>query len=157
MDRIGKTRAFLTEFIIVILFFSLAVVVTLQLFLAAHNQSKFSKDTTIAYIKLQNIAEEIKVYSNNIEEFLTKGNGWVRGENVEVESYVRFYNKDWIVSDEKDATYIMTANLLYEEKDAGKLLQVDLIMEENLSDSKTEEPLCSILVKSYISYEEGAL
>ncbi|NLZ81551.1 MAG: hypothetical protein GX913_07120 [Clostridiales bacterium] len=157
MDKIGKTRAFLTEFIIVILFFSLAVVVTLQLFLAAHNQSELSKDTTIAYIKAQNIAEEIKVHSDNLGEFLTAGNGWIKSEISEIESYTRFYNKDWVVSNKQDSVYIMKANLYYEEKDSGKLLQIDLIMEERAENNKTMNPLCNIVVKSYIPYEGGAL
>ncbi len=157
MNRIGKTRAFLTEFIIVILFFSLAVLVTLQLFLAAHNQSELSKDTTIANIKSQNIVEEIKVHSDNLEEFLTAGNGWLKSKVTDEESYTRFYNKDWVVSTEQDSFYIMTVNLNYEDKDAGRLLKVDLILEEKLDRNQRRETLCNIVVKSYIPYEEGAL
>ena len=157
MNRIGKTRAFLTEFIIVILFFSLAVVVTLQLFLAAHNQSELSKDTTIANIKSQNIVEEIKVHSDNLEEFLTAGNGWLKSKVTDEEIYTRFYNKDWVVSTEQDSFYIMTVNLNYEDKDAGRLLKVILILEEKLDRNQRMEPLCNIVVKSYIPYEEGAL
>lgn len=157
MDKIGKTRTFLTEFIIVILFFSLSIVITLQLFLAAYNQSELSKNTTIAYIKAQNIAEEIKVYSDKLDEFLTLGNGWEKSGLSEEESYTRFYNIDWIISNEEEAIYIMIADLQYHEQEAGKLLQVDLILKEKTDMNKREEPLCNIVIKSYIPFEEGAL
>lgn len=157
MDRIGKTRTFLTEFIIVILFFSLSIVVTLQLFLESHNQSELSKDTTIAYIKVQNIAEEIKIHSDKLEEFLTLGNGWVKNEVDDGESYRRFYNNDWIISTEQDAAYIMIAKLQYENQDSGKLLQIELMVDEQVNIYETEESLSNIVLKTYIPYEEDAL
>lgn len=52
-----KRNAFLVEIVIVILFFSISVSVILQLFVAAHQKSQQSRDTNVAMIKAQEIAE----------------------------------------------------------------------------------------------------
>lgn len=157
MSRTGKTRAFLTEFIIVILFFSLSVVITLQLFLAAHKQSVLSKEITVAYIKAQNIAEEIRVNGDNLDEFLTSGNGWIENNLTEYESYRRFYDEDWVISNEDTAAYIMTVMIQYHEEDAGRLLEVDIELGNKTEVKKNKKSLCTLELKKYLPDKEDDL
>ena len=60
MKKLNKTRAFLTEFIIVILFFSIAAVITIQLYAKANDTSNKNKELIDAVICAQTIAENIK-------------------------------------------------------------------------------------------------
>ena len=60
MKEHNKTRAFLMEFIIVILFFSIAAVITLQLFANANNKSESNNDMINAVVCAQSVAENIR-------------------------------------------------------------------------------------------------
>jgi hypothetical protein len=59
MKRSGSA-IFLMEFIIVILFFSLSVVVTLQMFVTAHQMDTESTQINGALLHAQNVAEQFK-------------------------------------------------------------------------------------------------
>jgi Tfp pilus assembly protein PilV len=56
----SQMNSFFVEIIIVILFFAISVAVTLQLFVAANNRAQQSRDLSIAVIKAENIAEQVK-------------------------------------------------------------------------------------------------
>ena len=60
MIKLNKTRAFLTEFIIVILFFSIAAVITMELYVEAHNMSKSGISLSDATVYAGNVAEHIR-------------------------------------------------------------------------------------------------
>lgn len=120
MEGIGKTRAFLTEFIIVILFFSLAAVITLELFLAADEKSNLSAAQTNAYLKMQMIAEEARGNGAYIDSLFSEANGWNNG--------VRYYNSDFTLCTEEDAEYVLTAQLTKEATDAGVMSHISLEM-----------------------------
>lgn len=60
MVKLNKTRAFLTEFIIVILFFSVAAVITMELYVEANNMSNDNVHISNAAIYAQSTAENIR-------------------------------------------------------------------------------------------------
>lgn len=121
MEGIGRTRAFLTEFIIVILFFSLAAVTTLQLFLAASEKSHLSTEQTDAYLKLQMIAEEARGNGPYLDSLFSKANGWQDG--------IRYYDGDFALCGREEAVYAMTALLGRTRQEAGETVSVSLRME----------------------------
>lgn len=57
-------NSFLIEIVIVICFFSISAVAILQLFVAANNRAQQSRDLSVAVIKAQDIAEQIKGLSS---------------------------------------------------------------------------------------------
>lgn len=63
----NQINSFFVEIIIVILFFAISAAVTLQLFVAANNRAQQSSDLSVAVIKAQNIAEQIKGLSSSDE------------------------------------------------------------------------------------------
>lgn len=136
MEGIGKTRAFLTELIIVILFFSLAAVITLQLFLAAADESNLSTVKTNAHLKMQMIAEEVRGHGVYIDSLFSEANGWYNG--------TRYYNGDFVLCAEEDAEYVLTVKLTKDETEAGVMSHVSLEM-----CSTEQEQLGKIAVSVY--------
>ncbi len=65
MEKRAKSRAFLTEFLIVILFFSISAVIIVQLFVNASNKINESTDKTKANLLITNTIEDIKYKIEN--------------------------------------------------------------------------------------------
>lgn len=139
MNGIGKARAFLTEFIIVILFFSLSAVITLQLFLAADQKSELSTEKTNAYIKLQTIGESVKTNREYLDSFFSKANGW--------DSYVRYYDEDFNLCEKEASAYLLKAEVTQTEKEAGDISAVQL---EFVKNTEQAEVLGELLVTTYL-------
>ena len=120
MEGIGKTRAFLTEFIIVILFFSLSAVITLQMFLAASEKSGKSTEQTSVYLELQAMAEEIR--GNGIKkELLSTGSTWENG--------YCYYREDFSVCNMDEAFYtVLVKEMASQEREAGITRKIQLVM-----------------------------
>lgn len=142
MDKIGKTRAFLIEFIIVILFFSVSAIITLQLFLAANEKSQLSIDKTNACAKIQSVAEEIRVNTEYLDSFFSSANGW--------ENDTRYYNEAFALGNKADAKYILRADISEQQNSAGKLISVELVFWKAGTAEAPEEELCRLTVKSYL-------
>ncbi|MBR6637986.1 MAG: type II secretion system protein [Lachnospiraceae bacterium] len=139
MKNIGKVRAFLTEFVLVILFFSLSAVIALQLFLKANDKSEQSRNLTMAYMVAEQTAEAIKSgdADESLEELLNRKGCW--------------YDKDWVACDEAEAEFVMSLKVVTETTAAGELVDVVVVVEE-----KTEDvPLCELPVTIYRSVTEG--
>ena len=139
MKNIGKVRAFLTEFVLVILFFSLSAVIALQLFLKANDKSEQSRNLTMAYMVAEQTAEAIKSgdADESLEELLNRKGCW--------------YDKDWVACDEAEAEFVLSLKVVTETTTAGELVDVVVVVEE-----KTEDvPLCELPVTIYRSVTEG--
>lgn len=65
MEKRAKSRAFLTEFLIVILFFSISAVIIVQLFVNASDKINESTDKTKANLLITNTIEDIKYKIEN--------------------------------------------------------------------------------------------
>ncbi|MBE5937492.1 MAG: type II secretion system protein [Lachnospiraceae bacterium] len=105
-----RTRAFLTEFIIVILFFSVAAVIVVQLFAAAYGKSKKAKELTDAGIIITNVSEQIKAMS--FDEF-------------EKYDKTRYYDENWIETTEDKKTYILTIDTELTAQSGGRGMLYD--------------------------------
>ena len=136
MKEHNKTRAFLMEFIIVILFFSIAAVITLQLFANANNKSEANDDMIDAVICVQSVAENIRA---EVSEYNEEG------------IYTKYLDNDF--------NYV-TEDAYYEEKvivsisnehslDIGTLFEYEIII-SSVEDSKE---IYSLKMSKYVSKE----
>lgn len=139
MKNIGKVRAFLTEFVLVILFFSLSAVIALQLFLKANDKSEQSRNLTMAYMVAEQTAEAIKSGDADepLEELIDKRGCW--------------YDKDWAACGEAEAEYVLSLKVVTEKTVAGELVDVVVVIESKTADA----PLCELPVTIYRSVTEG--
>lgn len=136
MKRLNKTRAFLTEFLIVILFFSIAAVITIQLFANTSKKSKENEDLINAVICAQTVAENIR-------------------------SQATTYNSEGIYTKYIDKNLIYTeSDALYEEKiivkinaeassDIGTMYDYDIM----ILDLETNEEIYTMKMSKYVSRE----
>lgn len=136
MKEHNKTRAFLMEFIIVILFFSVAAVITLQLFANANSKSEANKDMINAVILAQSVAEniraEVSVYNKEgiYTKYLDSDLNYVEEEG--------YYEEKVIVS-------------LVEEKssDIGGLYEYEII----ISSIRDDKEIFTLTMSKYVSKE----
>lgn len=106
MNRRDRTRAFLTEYIIVVMFFAIAAVITIQLFVTASKKSTEAKEKTNAYIIITNFVEDIMALNSSKD---------IKDNN----DYNVYYDKDFNVVTEKESIYKLTVDFrLSNEKTA---------------------------------------
>lgn len=136
MQRLEKTRAFLTEFIIVILFFTISSVITVQLFVSANKKSAESISVTQGYFKAETLAEQIKAkidFSNDnvIYDYMTKEAGYLFDENNDNEYYFQYYDKDYKVANKDDAYIYGIVSIKSQETSAGVLYNITVSFNDN--------------------------
>lgn len=136
MKEHNKTRAFLMEFIIVILFFSIAAVITLQLFANANSKSRDNDDMINAVICAQSVAENIRaeVSDYNKEGIYTK---YLDSDFNYVEDGA-YYEEKVIVSLIEDYS-----------SEIGTLYEYEIII-SNVGDNKE---IYSLTMSKYVSKE----
>ena len=136
MQRLEKTRAFLTEFIIVILFFTISSVITVQLFVAANKKSAESISITQGYLKAETLAEQIKANidfskENVIYDYMTKEAGYILDENKDNEYYFQYFDKDYKETDKDDAYIYGIVSIKSQETSAGLLYNIIVSFNNN--------------------------
>lgn len=141
MKNIGRVRAFLTEFVLVILFFSLSAVIALQLFLKANDKSEESKNMTMAYIIAERTAEEIKAAAMN------------KSANENMEDNLFWYDEDWVFCNEEGAKYVLAIHENDEQTAGGELVNIIIVISEMAS----EEVLCELPVTIYRTVLESGV
>lgn len=138
MEKLNKTRAFITEFIIVILFFSIAAVITVELYVDANNKSNKNIRMTDAVLRAQTVAENIKAGTMCIDDG---------------SMYLEYLDEDMNFVSEADAVYVecITKNVVNKNtSDAGVEYSYDI----TISYSKSNEKLYSLSFRQYKSEEE---
>lgn len=110
MNGVEKSRTFLTEFIIVILFFSVSAVILLGVFVKANDKSKtgiiLDKCSLITRdLEAKLSFEETELKDNTIEQLVHKklsDNGFLsNGKTV----YVKYFDEDFKETEKKEAVY----------------------------------------------------
>ena len=150
VNRLEKTRAFLTEFIIVILFFTISAVITVQLFVEANKKSSKSMNTTESYIMAENIVENIKASLNSggmeaVDGYITDSENYIKNSEGK---YYQYYDKKLEVADEDDAYIIGKVVVSRREKDGGTMYSITVSFEDST------EIFCNIETKMYIGEEK---
>lgn len=152
MKPIRRTNIVLIELIIVILFFSLSSVITLQLFVEANRQSKESKITTDLLIKMENKANEF--YENPLtiaEQFLSEG--WIKEDTVGNEyKFAIYYDKNLESVDKKSGSYYITAILKENSHRAGVFWEMELTAFRKDEIDKKDTELITFPAGKYIGH-----
>ncbi len=135
MQRLEKTRAFLTEFIIVILFFTISSVVIVKLYVAGNEKSIESMNITSGYLKAEEIAEKIKAYVDFSEDkviynYMTNEAGFTYKEGTN-EEYYQYFDNDYNVSTYEEAEIIGYVSAKQKETSAGKLVYFTVEFKDN--------------------------
>ncbi|NLL93286.1 MAG: hypothetical protein GX225_03945 [Clostridiales bacterium] len=86
MNNIQRNRTFLTEFIIVILFFSIASVIIVNLYVKANDKSEASYNLTKASILCENLATELNNISYDYDNPIISTLGDASPEQVLLEN-----------------------------------------------------------------------
>ncbi len=130
-----KTSLFLTELIIMILFFSVSAAVCMRLFASAHTMSKDSRDLSSAVMEAQSAAECFKSAGGDIS-----GSASILGASVTDSGFVINYDSDWIKTDGGDFEYYLALEA------SGSYANI-CVYENN-----SEDPIFELTVKA-VSYE----
>lgn len=139
----SKSALVLMELIIVILFFSLASTVCIQLFAKSHLLSQKTVNENHAVIHAQNLAECFLATEGNTVEIAS-----LLGATASVPDegkVILLFDKNWDPCDEHRAHY--TASLVV-QPEANGLIAADISIEPYLSDFT--EPIYSLTVMHHI-------
>ena len=136
------------EIIIVILFFSLSVVVSLELFVQGHLKSVLSEQKNIALIRAQSAAELVEGYDPSGKEQLSavlKGSSELFG----LAGGSLYYDSDWNCAEEVNAAFALTVSFTEEKTGAGRMVTAEIRVTK-LAD-KTADPLASLETGYYLA------
>lgn len=115
-DKSSKSSLFLMELIMSILFFSLAAVICLILFIKSHTLSKSSVELNHSVVLCESIAEQFY------------------GNNGVINDGIMYFDKQFVECNSKDdAWYMLTYTVNYHNNDVN-LLECDITM-ENIKDN----------------------
>ena len=137
MERLNKTRAFLTEFIIVILFFSVAAVIAINLYVEADQRNDESVLKSLLSMQVQSVAENIRAQKDNYSS---------------IGMYTEYLDEDMCTIDEKKAQYmqkIIVSVVGDKVMTTGREYKYDIV----ISDIDSEEELFSLTFRQYVSGE----
>ena len=141
MNRLEKTRAFLTEFIIVILFFTISAVITVQLFVEANKKSNDSISITDGNLMSQTLIEELKpcLKHNGIsgaDTYMTEKAGCIK-ETTGL--YYQYFDKKFNEVSSDDAYILGKVIIKTEEYKQGKLYTVTVSFDTSEKNINTIE------------------
>lgn len=145
MNRLEKTRAFLTEFIIVILFFTISAVITVRLFVEANKKSNDSINITKGNIMSETIIEELKTNIsrdgiNGAEYYMSEDESYIKEDTG---LYYQYFDKEFNVVSKDDAYVLGKVVIKTDKKLQGNLYTVTVSFEN------IEKIICSIETKIY--------
>ena len=122
----NQINSFFIEIIIVILFFSISAAVTLQLFVAANNRAQQSSDLSVAVIKAQDIAEQIKGLSS-LDELTETLKGAKHTSSGGTEHFLFNYDKQWNQT-QSTPQYKIDIALTKSAVESGVLVHADILV-----------------------------
>lgn len=146
----SKSALVLMELILVILFFSLASTVCIQLFAQSHLLSSRTVNENHAVIHAQNLAECFLATEGDIPQmnalFQQDANG------VPDNTVMLFFNKDWEECDEKDAGYYAR---LVKVTDTEDMIFAEITVDSYPDDAN--EPIYTLTITHHISQRRAGL
>lgn len=119
-----QINSFFIEIIIVILFFAISVSVTLQLFVTANSRAQQSSDLSVAVIKAENIAEQIKSLpsADALPKELEAAKRTGSGDGLR---YTIGYDKQWNPTD-TNPRYAADVTMKRTKSNGGTLVVADI-------------------------------
>ena len=134
-----KRNAFFVEIIIVILFFSLSVVVSLELFVQGYMKSVLSEQKNRALIRAQSVAELAQGYDPSGDEPFSAG---LEGDSA-------FYDEEWNAAEETNAAFELTVRFEEENTGPGRMITVQ-IDATRFSNGEAADELVSLKTGYYL-------
>lgn len=130
----NSVNSFFVEIIIVILFFTISVSVTLQLFVAANNRAQQSSDLSTAVVKSEDIAEQVSGLSSAdaIPKVLERATRTVSGG---VEHYRLAFDRQWNEV-HSDPRYVIDIALKKTLSAGGTLVSTDITVTKTTGGEK---------------------
>jgi len=119
-----QINSFFVEIIIVILFFAISVSVTLQLFVTANSRAQQSSDLSVAVIKAENIAEQIKSLpsADALPKALESAKQTGSGDGL---LYTIGYDKQWNPV-ETNPRYVVDVTMKRTKSNGGTMVVADI-------------------------------
>lgn len=136
MQRLEKTRAFLTEFIIVILFFTISSITVIKLYVAANENIDDSIILNKTSLMCETLCEEIKAYSDFQEEdgiiydLMINKKGYIRSEES-IERYYQYFDEDLEVCNKENGKFISYITVKKDEMQAGDLYKIEIVFKSS--------------------------
>lgn len=112
----SRSQLFLIELIIVILFFSFAGAITVQVFSKAHELAQNSTDLNGAILAVQRAAETDKTAAFS---------------EIDMNQEPIYFNSNWGLSTPSEAVYTLKSNITLEEREAGSMAVYDYTVMSN--------------------------
>lgn len=122
---IEHINSFFLEMILVLFFFSVSVVITLQLFVSASGRANQSRDLSAAILCAQNVAEQVKGLSSaeEVPELLKTAIHTKSGDGTD--HYRVDYDKDWNRTAQK-AHFSIDVSLKKSLSASGTMIDADI-------------------------------
>ena len=125
-------NSFFLEMILVILFFSVSVTVTAQLFVSAAAKAGQSRDLSAALLQAQNLAEQVRGISSPDELPAMLSVSPRLAGNGSAKLYRLEYDKDWHPT-EKNPNFTVEVSLNKTGSGSGTLVEADIEVLRNQS------------------------
>ena len=138
MKKSGSV-VFFMELMVVVLFFSIAIVIVLRLFTTSHLNERKSAVLTTAVIEMQNTAELFKIHGFD----MFPENGWIESDLA--------VNGRSFTKQQEDPGVIFKVNLSTENAAGGELDTGEI--KAYRSGEEDQDPLCSMKLSRYEKFE----
>ncbi len=147
--KTNKRNAFFVEIIIIILFFSLSVVISLELFVQGHLKSELSEQKNMALIRAQSAAERLEGWDPaTVQDFSALLSG--SKALADQKGCSIFYDSQWNPSEDSAAVFELTARFREEETGAGRMVTMQICVIK-LANETAEDPLASFETGYYLA------
>ncbi len=130
----SRSHLFLLELVVIILFFSFAGAITVQVFSKSHTLAQSTTALNEAVIAVQTAAETDKS---------------LRFQDIGADQKAVYFNEDWEVTDAVSAVYTMTSGVSLEERPAGTMA----VFEYTVTSASGDEIIYQLQSKKYYSGE----
>lgn len=141
MKIADKRNPALVELVLVILFFALASVVLVQVFVKAHLLSQESRSQTLGLILSEDLLEQWKEAPANPEELFSLENGWREQEaGGSVRTFLSGCGESMEQVPLENAAYEVRAELWSDDAEAGELYHIRVLI-TSMRDGKLQTEL----------------
>lgn len=139
VDKKSRSLNFLIELLLSVLFFAMASMVSVQLFIKSNQSSALAVATSQAVIKSESIAQQLRSYQgNDLAQFLS---GVQQGDQVVIS-----LDQNWAKTDKEMAYYQILVTVTQREKNEDSKLILFEVMAQRVQDQVILTQLSSACV-----------
>lgn len=140
VDKKSRSLNFLIELLLSVLFFAMASIVCVQLFVKSNQSSALAVATSQAVIKSESIAQQLRSYQgDDLAQFLS---GVQQGDQVVVS-----LDQNWNQTEEQMACYQVLVTVIQREKSADIELFIFEVVAQRVQDQVILTQLNSVCIR----------